>query len=307
MSRLAPGDTQWPNRPRCVFAGLGSWGRRLLARVVPIFDVVALVGTGRPESVAWSAVNHPDVPYIGDLAEALTLPGLDAVFLATPTPTHAELACRALNAGCHVFVEKPLAVDPDDAIRVLAEAAKCDLEVFIGYVYLFHRGFDLLRVLAPPQDVEWLQFNWVRTQLTGKLHEELLCHDLAVAITLTGEFPHQVQILQHDRMTLRCVIEFPSGRASLASMRVCEDGRKSKSVDVRCVNGRAYRWSEDQVADHADPWTNLLAPGGDDAVSREVAAFRDAIVGNRTGMTADRRLSVGISRLLSDVGRSLRP
>ena len=184
-------DPRRPSRPRCVFAGLGSWGCTLLARVAPAFDVVALVGSGRPESVAWSVRNYPDVPYLDTLTKALALPELDAVFLATPTPTHAELASQALEVGCHVFVEKPLSVDPRDAIRVLAKAGERDLEVFIGYVYLFHPGFDFLRAFAPPQDIESLRFDWVRPQLTGKLHEELLCHDLAVGIP-SRRLPRQV-------------------------------------------------------------------------------------------------------------------
>ncbi len=98
-------DPRRPSRPRCAFAGLGSWGRRLLARVAPAFDVVALVGSGRPESVASSVRNYPDVPYLDTLAKALALPALEAVFLARPTPTHAELASQALEAVCDVFVE----------------------------------------------------------------------------------------------------------------------------------------------------------------------------------------------------------
>jgi predicted dehydrogenase len=306
-SRLVHDDPRRPRRPRCVFAGLGCWGRRLLARVAPSFEIVALVGTGRPESVAWSVRNYPDVPYIDTLTKAVTLPALDAVFLATPTPTHAGLASQALEAGCNVFVEKPLAVDPRDAIRVLAKAAERDLEVFIGYVYLFHPGFEFLRDLAPPLDVESLQFDWARPQLTGKLHEELLCHDLAVSIALTGELPRQVKVLEYDHRTLRCVIELPSGRTCRASMRAPENGEKSKAVCARYVGGHAYTWRDDRVEDLADPRTNLLRPAVDDPLSREVAAFRRAIDGTGPRMTTDRRLSVGISRLLSEVGRSLRP
>ena len=307
MTRRTLDDPRRSSRPRCAFAGLGSWGRRLLARVAPAFELAALVGTGRPESVEWSARNYPDVPYFDALATALTLPALDAVFLATPTPTHAELAFAALEAGCHVFVEKPAAVDPHDAIRVRAKAEERDLEVFIGYVYLFHPGCDFLRAIAPPRDVESLRFDWVRTQLTGKLHEELLCHDLAVCIALTGELPRRVEVLEYDRAVLRCAIELPSGRACQSSMRICRDGGKSKAVDVRYVGGRAYTWRDDQVADHNDPQTGLLISALDDPLSREVAAFRRAIDGTGPRMTADPRLSVGISRLLSDVGRSLRP
>ena len=47
-------------------------------------------------------------------------PELDAVVVATPVPTHAELARRALEAGKHVFVEKPLAQSVADAEAVVA-------------------------------------------------------------------------------------------------------------------------------------------------------------------------------------------
>ena len=304
-SRLALDDPRRPQRPRCAFAGIGSWGRRLLARVTPAFDIVALVSSGRPESVAWCGRHYPEVACFDSLSKALALPALDAVFLATPTPTHAEMAFQALEAGCHVFAEKPLAVDPRDAIRVLAKAAECDLEVFIGYVYLFHPGFDFLRACAPPQHVESLQFDWVRPQLAGKLHEELLCHDLAVGIALTGEFPRQIEVLEYDRTTLRCVIELPSGRTCRSSIRVRENSKKSKAVDVRYMGGKAYRWRDDQVADVTPPHRSLLTLVADDPLSREVAAFRCAIEGTRPRMVTDQRLSVGISRLLSEVGRSL--
>ncbi len=87
-------------RPRCAFAGLGGRGRRLLARVAPSFGIVALVGTGRPESVAWSAWNYPEVPYFDTLKKALALPALDAVFLATPTrPAPPPSAMRPCAPG----------------------------------------------------------------------------------------------------------------------------------------------------------------------------------------------------------------
>jgi hypothetical protein len=53
-------------------------------------------------------VERPELhgfPYLDTLAKALALPALDAVFLARPTPTHAELASQALEAGCHAVVD----------------------------------------------------------------------------------------------------------------------------------------------------------------------------------------------------------
>lgn len=293
--------------PRCVVAGLGKWGRRLLPLVAAAFDVVGLVGSGRPESAQWSAGNYPGMPYFDALAKALSLPELDAVFVATPTPTHSDLTCQALAAGCHAFCEKPLAVAPQAARRALAEARERDLELFVGYVYLFHPAFDFLRGVAPAQDIQSLRFDWTHPHLTGELHEELLCHDLAMAIALTGELPCHVAVLEYQPTRLRCRIELPSGRTLHSSLRARDTGVRAKVVDLRCTDGRGYMWVDDHVADAAAPERNLLPATQGDSLSREIRAFRAAIAGTGPRMVADQRWSIGIGQLLYDVGRSIRP
>ena len=56
-----------------------------------------------------------DARFTDELQDLLDDPELDAVVLATPVPTHAELALRVLEAGKHCFVEKPLAQSVADA------------------------------------------------------------------------------------------------------------------------------------------------------------------------------------------------
>src|SRR5207253_2727644 len=100
----------------------------------------------------------------------LALPSIDAVFLATPARTHAALTCQALEAGCHVFVEKPLALDAASAARAVDLGRRADLEVFVGYVYLFHHALAFLRAVAPAEQISGLHFDWVRERLAGPLH-----------------------------------------------------------------------------------------------------------------------------------------
>lgn len=74
-------------------------------------------------------------------------PGLDAVVLVTPTPLHAAQAIAALQAGKHVFIEKPLALDVADCLRVEAAAlARPELVAMVGFVRRFDpshaRAFD---------------------------------------------------------------------------------------------------------------------------------------------------------------------
>lgn len=288
-------------RPRCVFVGLGSWGRRLLPRVDHYFDVVALASNGGPDSAAWSAQHYPRTPHIAGLHDALALPSIDAVFLATPTPTHVAMTCQALEAGCHVFVEKPLALEPDGAVQAVSTARRCRLEIFIGYVYLFHPGLRYLRSAAPPERIQSLRFDWVRPHLSGSLHGELLCHDLAITIVLTGELPKRAVVVEADSRFLRCRMELQSGRPCESTMWLRDNVTKRRVVEVSHAGGAVYTWHDDRVYLSDDPDGDLLKPELEDPLSKEIMAFRAAIEGTGPRMVDDRRLSVGIGRLLRDV------
>ena len=85
------------------------------------FDVVALVGRD-PDRTAERAAMF-DIPLaLTSIDEALLLPGLDAVTIATPPHTHAEIALAAIAAGKHIICEKPFARDAHEA-RTICEAA----------------------------------------------------------------------------------------------------------------------------------------------------------------------------------------
>ncbi len=98
------------------------------------FDVVALVGRD-PEKTSERA-NRFGVPSgLTNLAEALALPGVDAVAIATPPHTHAPIALEAIAAGKHVLCEKPFARDTEEA-RAMLDAAEA-----AGVVHLLGTEF----------------------------------------------------------------------------------------------------------------------------------------------------------------------
>lgn len=77
-----------------------------------------------------------------DFAELLRAPDIDAVVLVTPTSLHAEQTIAALEAGKHVFVEKPLALDVADCERVQAVAERYpDLVAMVGFVRRFDPSY----------------------------------------------------------------------------------------------------------------------------------------------------------------------
>jgi myo-inositol 2-dehydrogenase/D-chiro-inositol 1-dehydrogenase len=129
---------------RIGIAGLGRLGQRhahnLSQRVPNALLVVACSPVAG--ELAWASstlgIEHGYASY----SDMLAHPGLDAVFLVTPTALHAQQIIDALQAGKHVFCEKPLSLDMADCLRVEAEAAKHPhLQVMIGFVRRFDASY----------------------------------------------------------------------------------------------------------------------------------------------------------------------
>ncbi len=129
---------------RIGIVGLGRLGQRHainLAQKVPNATVVATCSPVEKE-LAWARSELGIETGYADYAALLAHPGLDAVFLVTPTSLHAEQIILALQAGKHVFCEKPLSLDVADCERVEAEAAKHpELKVMIGFVRRFDASY----------------------------------------------------------------------------------------------------------------------------------------------------------------------
>jgi predicted dehydrogenase len=116
-----------------VVAGTG-WGA--LSHVPALqrtgFEVKALVGTDLARTAARaeaSGIPHATTDY----AEALALPGVDAVVIATPPSTHAELTLAAIGRHKHVLCEKPFATSVEDAIRMRVAAEDVGVVHMVGY------------------------------------------------------------------------------------------------------------------------------------------------------------------------------
>src|SRR5471030_1214274 len=124
--------------------GLGRLGQRHaenLAHHVPHAHLVAACSPLESER-DWAGNTLGVAHCYADYAALLAHPGLDAVFLVTPTALHAEQIVAALQAGKHVFCEKPLSLDLQDCLRVEAEAARHpELKVMIGFVRRFDASY----------------------------------------------------------------------------------------------------------------------------------------------------------------------
>src|SRR5262249_36251588 len=109
---------------RIAVVGLGYWGPNLVRNLhdLPCASLEAVCDV-RQEALKHVGARYPGVRCVRDFEEILDDDRIEAVAIATPVGTHAELAGAALARGKHVFVEKPLAASVSDS-ELLIEAAE---------------------------------------------------------------------------------------------------------------------------------------------------------------------------------------
>jgi predicted dehydrogenase len=160
---------------RTLVAGLGNMGRSHAAayHANPAFEIVGLVNRSAPDLPAALA----GYPLTTDYAEALARLKPDLVSIATYSDSHADYALAAMEAGAHVFVEKPLATTVADARRVAVKAGETGRKVVVGYILRHHPSWQRLvaeaRALGGPY-VFRLNLNQQSSGPTWETHKQLM-------------------------------------------------------------------------------------------------------------------------------------
>jgi predicted dehydrogenase len=205
--------------------GLGYWGPNLARNFAAIPGCeLAYCCDADADARERVASRFPGTRAAADLDELLADPALDAVVLATPVPTHADLAVRVLEAGKHCFVEKPLAQSVAGAERAVAAARASGRVLMVGHLLEYHPGVRKLKELTDSGELGDQIFYIYGNRLNlGKLRADenalwsLGAHDVSVVLYLAGEEP--VEVAAHGGSYVRtgvqdivfCFMRFPSG------------------------------------------------------------------------------------------------
>jgi predicted dehydrogenase len=212
-------------RPAVALAGLGQWGANL-ARNFNELASLAWICDVSEERVAAAASRYPAARTTTSFDELLADEAVEAVVVATPVPTHAELARRTLAAGKHVFVEKPMAMGAGDAEVLVALAEERGLTLMPGHLLLYHPGVLKLKELVDAGELGDVLYVYGNRQNLGTIRADenalwsLGVHDLSVILYLLGEEPSEV--LARGESFLKegvedvvfCHLRFPSGKAA---------------------------------------------------------------------------------------------
>jgi predicted dehydrogenase len=178
--------------------GLGYWGPNLARNFdrLPGAELRWLCDASEEALERWGAA-FPSARTTTSLEDLLSDETLDAVVVATPVPTHAELATRVLVAGKHCFVEKPLGRSEQEAEAVVEAARAADRVLMVGHLLEYHPGVERLGELVRSGELGDLRYIYSNRLNLGKHRQDenalwsLGAHDISVILRLAGEEPYE--------------------------------------------------------------------------------------------------------------------
>jgi predicted dehydrogenase len=322
---------------RVAVVGAGYWGPNLVRVLheLPAAEVV-YVCDQRPDALHKISGRYPGLPLATSCDVVFGDESVDAVAIATPLSSHYELARAALEAGKHVFVEKPLASSYEEASALVEQAEAAGLVLMPGHTFLYSPPVEMSRELITSGALGTIYFISTSRVNLG-LHQpdasvvwDLGPHDFSILRHWLGELPSRVSAVSRS-----CVLdgtpdvafidlEFPSGTIAHVELSWLAPSKLRRTAIVGSQKMVVYDDTSnepirifDSGADLPDPETfgefrltyrtgNIVSPRVDVAepLERELADFCHAV---RTGgePVSSARLGLEVVQITEAVDRSL--
>ena len=184
---------------RVALVGYGYWGPNLLRNYMDLPEAqVAWVCDRRPEALGKAQARFPAIAATTDLEVVFNDASVDAVLVATPISTHHPIAKAALEAGKHVFIEKPMTADTAQAHELVDLATERGLTLMVGHTFVFSPPVRKVKEIIAAGDLGDIYF--VTTQRVNLgLHQkdvsvvwDLAPHDLSILYYWLDEAPTSV-------------------------------------------------------------------------------------------------------------------
>src|SRR6266850_1657246 len=162
--------------------GYGYWGPNLVRNFMeaPGSTVVAVCDL-RTERLVQLQTRYPTIKTTSNRQVLFEDPEIDAIIIATPVSSHFELAMAALQANKHVLVEKPLAANSEQGVRLIEEAAKRRKVLMVDHTFVYTSAVRKIRDLITANALgEIYYYDAVRVNLGLFQHDVNVIWDLAI-------------------------------------------------------------------------------------------------------------------------------
>lgn len=200
--------------------GCGYWGKNLARNFAQLGALKAIVDPNPATARLQAKANGVEAM---TLEEALANPSIKSVAIAAPAQLHKKLALQAIEAGKHIYVEKPLALSEQDGKIICNAALAKNVILMVGHLLQYHPVFVTLREMVQSGTLGKLRYAYSHRLSMGKFRLEedafwsLAPHDISMLLALFDEEPIRVSGGGLDFITegvadeARIDMVFPSG------------------------------------------------------------------------------------------------
>ncbi len=219
------------------YGHLGKWHCQKVDAHKDVADFVAIVEKF-PAGQEAARAGHPHVKIVDDIKEIIN--EIDAAFVVTPTSTHFELVSYLLQNNKHVFCEKPLCSNDEEAKKLKEIASSKNVVLQVGHSERFHEAWDKLKekfqTLTPPYSIRINRSASFKGRATDvDVVQDLAIHDLDLILYLFKQRPtkisahgYKIRTNNWDHATIHlemennCQADIVIGRNSVKEMRDLE-------------------------------------------------------------------------------------
>jgi len=316
--------------PRTACVGCGYWGKKV-ARNLAELNALHAAADISADALAEVVQKH-EVPG-HDFDAVLADPACEAVAVASPASLHGEHVRRALLAGKHVFVEKPLALQLFEAHALVKLARERGLILMVGHLLRYHPVVVALSEMARGGRFGEIKHIYSRRFGLGKIRTEedviwsFAPHDISIILALIGETPSYVSAESTSIVTpgiadiANINLAFPSGVTARVSVSWLNPTKEQRTViigsEAHAVFDDTADWGKKlQIYDHridvsggeptidrADPVSPVLKRA--EPLKEELAHFLGCVAAGRQPLT-DGHEAISVLSVLEESAKSAR-
>jgi predicted dehydrogenase len=246
------------------YGHLGKWHCQKVAAHSEVAEFVAIVEKF-PQGQEAAKANHPGVKVVSDIKDVIN--EIDAAFVVTPTSTHFELVKYLLENNKHVFCEKPVCSNDDEANKLKAIASDKKVVIQVGHSERFHEAWeklrDVMQSLPTPYTVRINRVAPFKGRATDvDVVQDLAIHDLDLILHLFKQKPKEVtanglkirtEKWDHANIHLKleenCDAYIVVGRNATREVRDLEVISKEGMISVDLFTNKIYQATNTKFAD----------------------------------------------------------
>lgn len=310
--------------------GAGYWGKNLIRNFSELGALSGIVEDD-PKRLEEYSAQYPNVEGFENVEEIWGRDDYKGVVVATPAESHYSIARQALNAGKDVYVEKPLALNVDDAESLRDLARQQDRILMVGHLLLYHPAIVKMKQMIDNGEIGRIYHIYSHRLNLGKVRQEenilwsFAPHDISVILHLLNKMPEKIScqggmFLQptiHD-VTLTS-LEFPENQMAhihvswlhpfkehrlviigSKKMLVFED---SASEDKLRLYDRGIDWSEGNPIPRKNEWEGVSYPDTE-PLKAECQHFLECMESRKNPLT-DGENGVQVLQVLDTAQKSL--